>query len=407
MHHCPSIFACVALASLLAACNHHVQPKQELQKGTYGHDLALLKKNTRVSCELYDSSGLSRVLLCADYEGRVMTSTAAGDSGNSFGWLNETLIASGQKKRSFNPYGGEERFWLGPEGGQFSIYFKKGDSFNIGHWQVPALLDTVAYHLVSADASQAEFSKEARIVNYSGTPFDIAIRRRIRLLQRKDIEERLHISLPTGLRFVGYESVNQVRNQGKDTWGRENGLLSIWLLGMMTPTDATQVIIPFHPGPDSRSYITDNYFGSIPPDRLMVGDSVLFFRCDGRFRSKIGLSPRIAKPMAASFDFKRNILTLVLPQVYPDSLYVNSKWEIQQRPFAGDVINSYNDGPLADGSQLGPFYEVESSSPARELRPGEAEEYSQATCHFQGDYLALKALVFQLLKVDLDTLKKW
>ena len=44
--------------------------------------------------------------------------------------------------------------------------------------------------------------------------------------------------------------------------------------------------------------------------------------------------------------------------------YVNSLWEIQDEPFRGDVVNSYNDGKLEDGTQLGPFYELESSSPA-------------------------------------------
>ena len=29
--------------------------------------------------------------------------------------------------------------------------------------------------------------------------------------------------------------------------------------------------------------------------------------------------------------------------------YVNSMWERQQHPFAGDVVNSYNDGPLTPG----------------------------------------------------------
>jgi hypothetical protein len=176
---------------------------------------------------------------------------------------------------------------------------------------------------------------------------------------------------------------------------------------MMTPTPETKVIVPFHGGPASRSKITDNYFGTVPADRLMVKDSVLYFRCDGKFRSKIGISPAIAKPLAASYDYQRNVLTIIFPEVHPGEPYVNSKWEMQKEPYQGDVINSYNDGPLQDGSQLGPFYEIESSSPARALKPGEAEEYRQTTCHFQGDYSALRTLVMQLLKVDLDELKKW
>ena len=87
-------------------------------------------------------------------------------------------------------------------------------------------------------------------------------------------------------------------------------------------------------------------------------------------------------------------------------MYVNSKWEIQKEPYKGDVINSYNDGPLQDGSQLGPFYEIESSSPAKELKKGERLEYSQVTCHLQGDYNSLRQLAKKLLSVDLDKLKR-
>ena len=43
--------------------------------------------------------------------------------------------------------------------------------------------------------------------------------------------------------------------------------------------------------------------------------------------------------------------------------YVNGQWGPQEDPFAGDVINSYNDGPVEDGSIMGPFYEIETSSP--------------------------------------------
>ena len=70
------------------------------------------------------------------------------------------------------------------------------------------------------------------------------------------------------------------------------------------------------------------------------------------------------------------------------------------------MVNSYNDGPLQDGSQLGPFYEIESSSPASELKRGEVQEYHQITCHLQGDYNSLRQLAKQLLGVELDDLKK-
>ena len=139
---------------------------------------------------------------------------------------------------------------------------------------------------------------------------------------------------------------------------------------------------------------------------MKIKDSILYFTCDGKFRSKVGISPKIAKPIAASYNFASNTLTLVLPQVYKDAAYVNSKWEQQAEPYNGDVINSYNDGPLTDGTQMGPFYEIESSSPALQLKVNEAGNYKQVTCHLQGSYASLKNIAQQLLNVDLDEIKK-
>jgi hypothetical protein len=73
-------------------------------------------------------------------------------------------------------------------------------------------------------------------------------------------------------------------------------------------------------------------------------------------------------------------------------------WEIQKEPFAGDASNSYNDGPASPGaSPLGPFYELESSSPALALKSGLSFTHVHTTFHFQGspadlDDIALRAL---------------
>ena len=93
---------------------------------------------------------------------------------------------------------------------------------------------------------------------------------------------------------------------------KTKGVLSIWLLGMFTPSAKTTVIIPFQGVPGARSFITDNYFGTMPRSGYSK-KTVCSFTCDGKYRSKIGLSPMIAKPIAASFDFEKDVLTLVLP----------------------------------------------------------------------------------------------
>jgi hypothetical protein len=335
----------------------------------------------------------------------VLTSTSGNDSSNSYGWINYDLIASRQKKVQFNPIGGEERFWMGPEGGQYALYFKKGDSFNIAHWQVPAVIDTEKYNVVESDQHHVIFSKDASLANYSGTQFNIGITRKISLLNQASIQEKLGTPVPPSVRFVAYETSSSIKNTGTEDWKKDKGLPSVWLLSMMTPSDQTVVIIPFSPVKNARTYITDNYFGQVPPDRLIVKDSILFFKCDGNHRSKIGLSPVIAKPIAGSYDFKRNILTVILFDVDKSGNYVNSKWELQKEPYKGDVVNSYNDGPLQDGSQLGPFYEIESSSAAKELKKGESLSHTETICHFEGDYQSLNNLALKLLGVQLDAVK--
>ncbi len=179
--------------------------------------------------------------------------------------------------------------------------------------------------------------------------------------------------MPASVHAVAYESFNTIKNAGSNAWKKDSGLLSIWLLSQFTPTEQTKVIIPFSPVKNAHNFITDDYFGKIDSSRLIVKDSVLYFRCDGKSRGKLGISPAIAKPFVCSYDFKKNVLTILIPEVHKDDLYVNGKWELQKEPYKGDVINSYNDGPLADGTQMGAFYEVESSSPAQELKPGETQ----------------------------------
>lgn len=373
--------------------------------GTYQFDLDFLRNHDKTLVELSDEQGAAKVILSGAYQGRVMTSTASGDEGNSYGWINYKLIESGEVRPHINPVGGEERFWLGPEGGQYSLYFDAGKEFIFDNWQVPALIDTETFEVSEKTSSTAIFTKKASIKNYSGAIFDLNIERKISLLNKTDIESQLRASLPNDVKFVAYSTSNKLTNTGTD-WKKESGLLSIWLLGMFTPTDHTTVIIPFKQAPDSEQLVTTNYFGEIPAERLNIQDSVLFFTCDGKYRSKLGIAPTIAKPIAGSFDFEKNVLTLIKCEVNPDASYVNSKWEHQLEPYRGDAINSYNDGPVADGSQLGPFYELESSSPALELKSGETATYNQSTFHFEGSFEKLNELAKKILGVDLNSLKK-
>lgn len=372
-------------------------------KGTFGYDLEFLQAYHDDLIVLGKEAQGPQLILSPAYQGRVMTSSAEGLQGTSYGWINYDLIASGKKTAHINPVGGEERFWLGPEGGQFSIYFKKGNAFDFEHWYVPKELDTEPFNVLSATDNEARFEKEMHLENYAGTRLDLMVNRSVRLLERHTIDSMLGIRLPADIKIVGFESDNQIRNIGKMAWTKQSGLLSIWILSMLNASDQTVVVIPYNQK-GNGPVVTDDYFGKVPADRLRIRDGLLFFKADAHYRSKIGLSPGRARPLAASYDAERNMLTLAqftLQEGVND--YVNSLWKQQDNPFNGDAVNAYNDGPI-EGKQMGKFYELESSSPAAALLPGQTIQHLHRTIHLKGSKAALNTLTQHFFGLDVDGL---
>jgi hypothetical protein len=371
----------------------------------YGYNVNFLKKYIDV-IEL--KSGNSSVAIVPGWQGRVMTSTSEGNHGFSFGWINHKLISSGEALSHINPYGGEERLWLGPEGGQYSIFFKKGDEFIYDKWQTPAFLDTIPFGITAVSDSSASFSYYAEIENYSGAPLNLEINRKVTLLSGNQIMKVTGIDLK-GINFVAYRSENRLTNKGANEWKKESGLLSIWMLGMFIPSPAVMVVIPVRQGDEKELgvVVNDNYFGKISKDRLKISGNNIYFRADGKSRGKIGINPRRARGIMGSYDFENNILTLLICKLPEGKTeYVNSAWQIQDNPYSGDALNSYNDGPLEDGSQMGPFYELETSSPAAALKPGESITHSQVTIHLTGNKNLLDKAAIKSLGVSLDELEK-
>jgi hypothetical protein len=388
-----------------AGNKNSIAMKKDFSKGTYGYDVAFFEKNKIGVIQLKDSVSGGRVLLVPGYQGRVMTSSAGGEEGKSFGWINYKLIDSAKISNQFNPFGGEERLWLGPEGGPFSIYFKKGDGQVFANWKVPVELDTVTYNTVSQTLKSVEFRKEFTLINAAGTTMQIGIDRSVSMLGKTDIENILDLKIDTSLSFVAYQSVNTLINMGKENWTKEKGFLSLWMLAMFNPSEYGVVFIPFKAGSEKElgTVVTDDYFGKVPSDRLVVRGNVLFFKTDGKFRSKIGISPRRAMPYCGSYDPENHVLTLLwYSRPEKPSEYVNSKWGKQDDPLSGDAVNSYNDGPVDDGSIMGPFYEIESSSPAALLTAGEKLTHTQRIFHITGDEKKLSVITRKLFDISVE-----
>ena len=405
LRYTPSL-ATAALCFLAIGCGNAGQPSPA-STSQFESDLAFLRQNTDVVV-LSDASGTAQVVVAPEYQGRVMTSTTGGPDAPSFGWIGRGAIGARQRQPHINVFGGEDRFWLGPEGGQFSLYFKKGDPFDLDHWQVPDAIDWGKWEVDSQSASAVRFRKRMSLANYTGTPFDIEVDRTIRLLASEDFARHLGEPLGSDVRMVAFESSNTVTNAGSEPWQPASGLVSVWILGMFTPSPDTTIAIPFVAGPESTlgPVVNDAYFGKVPDDRLRVRESVILFRGDGQYRSKIGLSPSRARSVAGSYDGQRRVLTLVQYTRPADAdAYVNSMWEMQREPFKGDVINSYNDGPPAPGKPpLGPFYELETSSPALRLSPKDQHTHVHRTFHLVGPQGDLDRIAHATLGVGLAEL---
>jgi hypothetical protein len=400
--------------TILASCNDNDQNRPEdvgdesskFINGTFGYDLDFLRQYHKDLIVLGDEN--SKVIIAPAYQGRVMTSTADGDKGTSFGWINHDLIASKKIAEHMNAVGGEERFWLGPEGGQFSIYFKKGAEFKFDNWYVPKEIDSEPFDLVSSTKKEAIFKKKMHLENYSGNKFDLTVDRTIRYLDRNAIDNALAMKIPAEIKAVGFESENSITNNGATAWDKSTGMLSIWILSMMNASDQTTVAIPYKQGDSAKlgKIVTDDYFGKVSVDRLNVGNGMILLKADANQRSKIGIPPKRALPLAASYDAVNNILTIAQFTLHEGVAdYVNSLWKLQDDPFNGDAVNAYNDGQIDSNAQMGKFYEIESSSPAAALAPGYSMQHVHRVIHLKGIKEDLDKVAMKLLGISVDKIK--
>ncbi len=234
----------------------------------------------------------------------------------------------------------------------------------------------------------------------------MAVTRRVGIILQDEIGFVLSCTPGKSVKAVAYESLNQIQNKGNVAWTKDGGLPSIWMLSMYKPSADEVIIVPFLEEGEGNPVKSD-YFGEIPEDRIRIFSDHVLLKADGQFRCKIGIPPKRAKRYLGSYDPVNFRLTLLETTINPYATdYVNSAWEEQQQdPFSGDLINAYNDGPLANGAQLGPFYELESSSEALALDPGQSHIHIQRTFHFEGDEAELNAIAEAVLGVQILGLK--
>ncbi|MEZ4904301.1 MAG: DUF6786 family protein [Spirosomataceae bacterium] len=91
--------------------------------------------------------------------------------------------------------------------------FSTREKFIFNDWQVPSVIDSEPFELITSAKSKIAFHKTASLTNYSGTKFDIVIERSVEILSKVAIEIALNLPLK-GIKTVAYETTNQLTNQG-------------------------------------------------------------------------------------------------------------------------------------------------------------------------------------------------
>jgi len=394
---------------MLFACGITTQKEKamnEYEKGTFGYDLNYISR-TDNPIVLSGDDGKARIIVSAKYQAKVFTSTVNGLSGKSLGYVGYKALDAETFDVHMNGYGGENRYWLGPEGGQFSIYFEPGKEQVYDNWHTPKPIDIEPWEIVDEDVKSVTLVKEMDVTNYLGTTLSLRANRTIELLDAPQIAQMLDVDIDPELGVVAYVTRNKITNLNDFEWTKATGTICLWMLDMFNPAPRAVTVIPFVEGNESElgKIATTDYFGEIPSDRLQIREGVLYLKTDGKFRSKLGLNAKRTKSVAANYDPDAGRLTIITFDVDKDTTYLNQEWNPTRDPLVGDAMNAYNDGPLEDGSIMGPFFELESVSPAALLQPNTSLSHRHAVFNFVGEEKNLTKITEKLLGVSIQEIK--
>lgn len=401
-----SLLAVTAIA-ISSSCKmknaENSQQADTAAKGTFAYDLKFLKAKDSVVV-LKNNEGSAQIIISPKYQAKVFTSTANGEMGRSFGWVNYKEFDLKTPDTHMNGFGGEDRLWLGPEGSKFALFFKPGTAMTFDNWHTPAAIDHESWKLDSTDDKNASLSKITTVQNYAGTELNVKLDRKIHILENADITQILGITLDTTVKAVGFSTATSITNTGTTAWDKTTGAPCLWNLDMFTPSPSVVIVVPYEQNTTGKIATTD-YFGQIPSDRVKTINGTLFFKADGKSRGKLGMPPNRIKKYAGSYDAANNVLTLITYDFDTKATYLNQEWKTDKDPFVGDAVNAYNDGPLANGTQMGPFYEIESVSPAAFLKPNEKLTHKHSVFHFTGSKDGLNAIAIKTLGVSLKDIQ--
>lgn len=382
---------CFVLIGLQFSC----EKKQRVE--TFSDDLEFLRKNTDA---IVLQDGNRQVIVSPKLQGRILVSTSKGLEGSSYGWYKKALIKSDSLYKNISKVCGASRIWFGPDFGENDVFAEMDSITKKVVKKAPKDLNEVPFQILEQSLTSLLMGGQLHLKNIKNFNFYIDVKRKISLLDSKEVERNLNVPLNDNVDFVAFRAETSMENIGKEDWNKEEGVISLWELGCMQPTPKTTVVIPLR-GNAKEATI---YFTPLDSTRIKIENNTLYYRADANYLNKIGTLPEYTKPYFGSYSPELELLTIVRFSFSNEQDYVNAHPE-GKLPYRGDVINIFNDGEWPDGGPFGPFYELESSSPAKALKIGENISHYQETYHFEGAKEKLSSIAMKVFGVSINEIE--
>jgi hypothetical protein len=378
---------------------------------TFSEVVELLSDMGYEHFELESDSGHGRVLCAPSLVGRVMTTTFDSADGQSLGRIGIEGICKGPVDPVFNDFGGEERFWLGPEGGQFGLHFSSTNQ-TLATYRVQAGMSSKPYFVVRAGHGFITMRSRFDLTNCLGTQFEVDILRSIKILDSCPYI----LDHPGHVDFVGFQTETTITNVGKKPMSWDTGVLSAWTIGQHPSGPRCVVVLPLVIGtelalgkPIREDYIEVlNPGGSLGPGKLSINVGYALLKTESNCSIKIGIGKKRAKNRFGSIDLDRCQMTINDFDLFPEIDYVAPYW----RPLSydelrdGEAISIYVDGS-GEAEPTGHFYELESLSPALTLVPTQSHTHRNRIYHIRSDRPVLGSICAEFLGASLDRIDQF
>lgn len=384
---------CLLILFLIMGCT---QKHEDISFGK-----ALENLQTIQSLEVLQS-GNAMIAVSGTYQGRVFTSSSNGLEGKSYGWINWDLISNKKHQTTMARLGGESRVWFGPEFGKYAIFFEPNKIQDDENIKVPEDLNSKQFTKVISSKKSITYQADMQILNANNFKFKINTKRKITILDRETIAVDLKTPTSSDISVVGFSAETWLKNIDSIQWTKEQGLLSVWELGCMLSSPDTKVIIPLEKPLNSLK----TYFGINEESRYRINNNTLFYKSDAQLLGKIGIPPESTKNIMGSYSHKNNLLTIVTFNFKNDGVYLNC-FPKNTAPYDGDAINIFNGEINESLGYNWPFYEFESLSSSKELKPLEELYHKQTIYHIEGGYDLLNSISKTLLGVNLNEIPKF